>query len=199
MNARKALFCALALLLGGCLPVMSLHPLYTDNDIVFEEKLLGSWKADPNENGGTWQFARHEDTENVYKLLICDTDNNKGSFEARLVKLDSRFFLDLYPDEFPCNLDDPNQTDWAYNSIFMIPTHTFLKVESIVPQLKIKLTQDEPLQNLLTDNPGAVDYTTIEDRIVLTANTKQLQQFILKYADDDRLFPDEMILYPTKE
>ena len=42
MNTRKALFCILALLLGGCLPVMSLHPLYTDDDLVFEEKLLGS-------------------------------------------------------------------------------------------------------------------------------------------------------------
>ena len=198
MNTRKTLFCILALLMGGCLPVMSLHPLYCDDTSVFKEKLLGDWTSDPNEPG-FWRFSRAEDDEKAYKLIIHDKDNNKGSFTARLVKLDSRYFLDIFPDEFPCDLEDPNQTDWPYNSIFMIPTHTFLKVDSLVPNMKLRLTQDQPLETLLEDNPGAIDYATINDRTVLTSNTKQLQQFILKYADDERLFPDEMILYPIKE
>jgi hypothetical protein len=198
MNTKKTLFCLLALLMGGCLPVMSLHPLYTEDTTVFEEKLLGTWTPDSNEPG-MWQFTPAQDEPKAYKLIIHDKDDNKGSFTARLVKLDSRYFLDIFPDQFPCNLEDPNQTDWAYNSIFLIPTHTFLKVESIVPKLRIKLTQDEPLRNLLDDNPDAIDYTTINDRTVLTSNTKQLQQFILKYADDERLFPHEMTLYSIKE
>ena len=198
MNARKALFCILALLMGGCLPVMSLHPLYTEDTTVFKEKLLGTWTADPNKPG-SWQFTRAEDEDKAYKLIIHDQDSNKGSFTARLVKLDCQYFLDIYPDEFPCDLEDPNQTDWAYNSIFMIPTHTFLKVDCFVPNVELRLTQDEPLRNLLEDKPGTVDFVTVKDRTVLTSNTKQLQQFVLKYADDERLFPDEMILHPVKE
>ncbi len=36
-RAKKALFYLLAALLGGCVPVMSLHPLYTEKDVVFEK------------------------------------------------------------------------------------------------------------------------------------------------------------------
>ena len=46
MNTRKLLFYLLAVLLGSCVPVMSLHPLFTKEHLVFEEKLLGTWADD---------------------------------------------------------------------------------------------------------------------------------------------------------
>jgi len=48
MKTKKLLFYSLAALLGGCVPVMSLHPLYTEKDVLFEEKLLGRWVDGPN-------------------------------------------------------------------------------------------------------------------------------------------------------
>lgn len=48
MKGKKLLFYSLAAILGGCVPVMSLHPLYTEKDVLFEEKLLGSWVDGPN-------------------------------------------------------------------------------------------------------------------------------------------------------
>ena len=41
MKTKKFLFYLLAVFLGGC--VLSLHPLYTEKDLIFEEKLLGTW------------------------------------------------------------------------------------------------------------------------------------------------------------
>ena len=56
MKVKKFLFYLLAALLGGCVPVMSLHSLYTEENVVFEEKLLGTWVDDPNSPETIWEF-----------------------------------------------------------------------------------------------------------------------------------------------
>lgn len=194
MKVKKILFYLLAALLGGCVPVMSLHSLYTKENVVFEEKLLGTWVDDPNSPETIWEFRRIDKTKKEYKLIISDDENKKGSFVAHLVKLENSLFLDVFPDEFPCDTEDPNKTDWLYNVFFLVPAHTFIKIDSIEPQLKMRLTNDDKMEELLKEDPNAVKHTSIEDRLILTASTKELQAFVLKYADDNRVFTDEIVL-----
>lgn len=194
MNTKKVLFYLLAAALCGCVPVASLHCLYTEADVIFEEKLLGTWVDDPNEPDTTWEFTRIDDPNNAYKLIFTDEEGRKGSFVAHLVKLKDKLFLDVFPGELPWELEDPNKVDWPYNSFFLIPAHTFIKVESIEPRLKMRITQESEMEKLLKENPDAIKHTSIEDRLVLTASTKQLQAFVLKYADDERVFIDEVAL-----
>ncbi len=199
MNAKKLSLCLLTAFLGGCLPVMSLHSLYTDSDVVFEEKLLGSWTEDSNEPKTTWVFERMEEQENIYELTLSGEGKKLGSFAACLVKLQDKLFLDLFPIKIPGVSEDPNKTDLPYNSLFFIPAHTFLKVESIGPQFKMKLTTESKLKELLEKEPEVVKHTIIqEEKLILTAPTKELQEFVIKYADDDMLFTDEIILNRTK-
>ena len=87
MNIRKLLFYTLPLLLGGCVPVLCLHPLYTKDNIVLEKKLLGTWVDDANSPETTWEFKRMDEPENAYKLIFTDEDGKKGSFIAHLLKL----------------------------------------------------------------------------------------------------------------
>ena len=89
-RAKKALFYLLAALLGGCVPVMSLHPLYTEKDVVFEEGFIGEWVDDPNSPETTWKFSRIEGQQNAYSLIFSDDEGQKGSFIAHLVRLGSR-------------------------------------------------------------------------------------------------------------
>ena len=195
MNIKKTLFYFLAVVIGGCVPVASIHCLYTKENAVFEEKLLGTWVQEPNSPKTTWEFTRHdEEPNNVYKLVFTDEEGKKGSFVAVMVKLKDKLFLDVYPDELPWEMEDPNQTDWPYNAFFLIPAHTFIKVDSIEPQLKLRITMDDKMDELLKEYPNAIEHILIEDRLVLTAKTKQLQEFILKYADDERLFAEEVTL-----
>ena len=194
MKVKKILFYLLAALLGGCVPVMSLHSLYTKENVVFEEKLLGTWVDDPNSPETTWEFNRIEEPKNAYKLILSDDKGQKGSFVAHLVKLENSLFLDVFPDEFPCDTEDPNKTDWLYNVFFLVPVHTFIKIDSIEPQLKMRLTDDDKMEELLKEDPNAVKHMSIEDRLILTASTEELQAFVLKYADDSRVFPDEIVL-----
>jgi hypothetical protein len=195
MKTKKLLFYLLAGLLGGCLPIMSLHPLYTEKDLAFDEKLLGTW-VDANEN--VWQFSDANKPEKAYELIFTDTEGKKGSFAAHLVKLDKKLFLDVYPNEMPLNLDDPNKTQWLYNTFLLIPAHTFIKVNAIEPQLKLQITDNEEFKKLLKEDPNVIEHTSIEDKLVLTASTKELQAFVLKYANDSRVFTEEGILNRKK-
>jgi hypothetical protein len=194
MNTRK-LFCyVFAVLLGGCVPVLSLNPLYTHNDVVPEKKLLGVWVDDPNKPDTTWEFSNMEEPNNAYKLIFSDKEGKKGSFVAHVVKLQSRLFLDVYPSELPWETTDPNKMVWPYNSFFLIPAHTFLRIDSVEPQLKMQLMLESKVKELLTEKPEIVKHTFAGERLVLTAPTKELQAFILKYADDERVFTDEVTL-----
>jgi hypothetical protein len=198
MRAKKMLFYLLTGLLGGCVPIMSLNPLYTAENLVFEEKLLGTWVDDPNKAETTWEFRRLEKTKDsndtAYQLLFTDNEGKKGSFVAHLLRLDGKLFLDAYPSEMPWEPKDPNKVELLYNTFFLIPARTFLKIDSIEPTLKIRLTNEDKMKDLLKENPTVIQHTTIEKRTVFTASTKELQKFVLKYADDERVFTGEINL-----
>ncbi|MBN1804866.1 MAG: hypothetical protein JW837_06415 [Sedimentisphaerales bacterium] len=200
-RTKKTLFYLLAALLGGCLPVVSLHPLYTEKDLIFEQKLLGKWVDDPNNPETTWRFSRIEEMEKAYGLEFFDGEGKKGSFIAHLVRLQSdgtpkktMLFLDVFPAQMPWEIEDPNKVELPYNALFLMPVHTFIKIDSIEPDLKMRLTNEEDMKKLLAEKPSAVEHTFIEKRLILTASTKELQNFLLKYADDERVFKNEIVL-----
>jgi hypothetical protein len=197
----------LAVLLAGCVPIVSLHPLFTKDSIVFEEKLLGTWIEDSNKPQVTWEFARFEESAaerlpaelreeiaKCYRLNVADNEGRKGSFAACLVKLQDKLFLDVLPDRFPSGEQDPEKMKLVYNAFFFMPVHSFVRIGPIGDQLKIRLTDDEGFKKLLEAEPKAVKYDTIDDRPVLTASTAELQVFMTKYADDERLFPSDLTL-----
>ena len=184
----------LAIIIGGCVPVLSLHPLYTEKDIIVDKKLRGTWIDDPNSPKTTWEFKNIDEPKNAYKLIFTDEDEKKGSFVARLVKLQDKLFMDVYPAALPSDTNESSELAWPHNAFFLIPAHCFLKVDSIEPQLKLRLMLESNLEELLKENPDAVEHTYVDDRLVLTGSTKKLQTFVLKYADDERVFTDQLIL-----
>ena len=192
MKIKKILFYLLAGLLGGCIPVLSLHPLYTEKNIVFEEKLLGIWVQQDSNN--TWEFKNPDESEKVYELNLYENEVKKGVFSAHLAKLDERLLLDVHPTKFPSEQEDVEKMKLPYNAFFFIPGHTFAIIDSIEPQLKIRWTIDDELEKLLEEKPNAVKHELVKDRVVLTAETSQLQKFVLKYADDKRVFPAKAVL-----
>lgn len=197
MKMKKLLFYLLAAILGGCVPVISLHPLYTEKDIVFEEKLLGTWVDDPNGPDTIWEFKRHQDKKNAYQFNYTITESEKplkGIFVAHMVKLGDKLFMDVFPLSYPSGENHFEEAKWGINTGFFVPAHTFLKVNSIGPTLKLCITNVEEIEKLLKADPNAIKHETVEDSIVLTASTSELQKFVVKYADDSRVFDNEIIL-----
>ena len=196
MNAKKFFFYLLAVLLGGCVPILSLHPLFTEKDVVFDEKLLGTWVDDPNSPEVTWEFKRADTNDSAYRLIFSDKEGKKGMFVAHLVKLKDKLFLDICP--APWEQQDPNKIEWVYNTLFLIPAHTFVKIDSIEPQLKMLLTDDDKMKEFLKADPNAVKHEFLEDSPILTGSTKELQIFVLKYADGDKVFVKDITLNRKK-
>lgn len=194
MKTKKPLFYMLAVIVGGCVPVISLHPLYTEKDVVLDKKLYGTWVDDSNDSKAIWEFKKIDEPKNAYNLIFTDEDGKKGSFMAHMVKLQDKLFLDIFPSELPWEPEDPNMMDWPYNSLFLIPAHTFMKIDSIEPQLKLRLTLESEMKELLKENPSVVEHTFVGDRLVLTGSTKELQAFVLKHSDDERVFTDQVTL-----
>ncbi len=194
MKTKKPLFYVLAVIVGGCVPVISLHPLYTEKDVVLDKKLYGTWVDDSNDSKAIWEFKKIDEPKNAYNLIFSDEDGKKGSFVAHMVKLQDKLFLDIFPSELPWEPEDPNKMDWPYNSLFLIPAHTFMKIDSIEPQLKLRLTLESEMKELLKENPSVAEHTFVGDRLVLTGSTKELQAFVLKHSDDERVFTDQVTL-----
>ena len=194
MKTKKLLFYLSVIIVGGCVPVISLYPLYTEKDVIMDKKLYGTWVDDSNDSKTTWEFKSIDEPKKAYKLIFTDEEGKKGSFVAHLVKLQDKLFLDIFPSELPWEPEDPNKMDWPYNSLFLIPAHTFVKVDSIEPQLKLRLTLESKMEELLKENPGVIEHASVGDRIVFTESTKKLQAFVLKYADDERVFTDQVTL-----
>ena len=201
MKAKTFCFYLMAVVLAGGVPVLSLHPLYTQENIQFKEELVGIWADDSNDT--IWEFKQSEEFERAYDLTFIggsEDEMAKGLFVAHLVKLKDKFFLDVYPKSLPGGkIEDPNVVPWPYNMFFFVPAHSFLKVEFTgTDTMKVWLTMEDELEKLLDEVPDAVRHEVIEEpdsKIVLTAPTKELQEFVLKYADDERLFPPETTLH----
>lgn len=208
MNTRKLMGCAaVAALLAGCVPIMSLHPLATQETVAFEEKLLGTWVDEGETSEFTWEFARLEaDTAGKlppewrdyasqgYRVNVTGEKGEKGTGAAFLVKLRDKLFLDIIPDKFPSGEQDIEATRLPYNALFFLRVHTFVRVASLGDKLTLGLTDDEKFQKLLEAEPNAVKHDTIDDRTVLTASTPELQTFVTKYGADERLFSTVMNL-----
>ncbi len=207
MKSKTLAFYFLAILLAGCVPVVSLHPLFTKENLVFDEKLVGTWVKDVNDPEVTWEFSRLDETAAVgllepwrdeitkfYRLAITDEENHKGSFAACLVKLGDRLFLDVFADRFPEGGQDAEKMQFAYNAFFFLPVHTFIRVDSLGEQLTIHVTDDDRFKEMIQAEPTAVRHEIIDDRPVLTASTKELQEFVAKFAGDERLFPNDLTL-----
>ena len=199
MKIKKLLPFTLAFVIAGCVPVWSLRPLYDDKHIVFDEKLLGTFNENTDDSNSIWEFTRANEP-NTYSLIYSSVSKDepnvmKGWFEVHLVKFDGHFFMDVYPKEVPWgSVKELKRLQWPWNAFFMLPVHTFIKVEILESELKIRLTDDDNLKKLLKEDPNAVKHELVNDNPVLTASTQQLQAFVLKFADSNQFFSNEHTL-----
>lgn len=207
MKTKRIAFYCIAILMGGCVPVVSLQPLFTTETAVFNAKLLGTWGDDGNQDDSTWEFERLEpeaiealpatlkgDLVKAYRLNLREKTELKGSFVAALVKLQDQLYLDIWPDKLPSGQTDPEETKLEFNAFLFLPAHTFLKVDLAENSLTVRLTNIDEMEKLLAAEPKAVAWTEAGDRLILTASTKELQDFVTKYADHEHLFTSEVTL-----
>jgi hypothetical protein len=88
----------------------------------------------------------------------------------------------------------------GFLAVHLITAHTFLKLEVENEHLIIYQMSPKWLDNLIKENRIRIahEMDDDEDKIILTASTKELQKFITKYANDEDAFEDPEILNPIR-
>jgi hypothetical protein len=186
MNKRNIIVAAaVALLLAACIP--SINPFYNEKDVVFEKKLLGEWQEKDNaDEPQIWNFEEGKDK--AYKLTVTEKEGKHGEFEAHLFKLKQEYFLDVIASEIGTNVADLIKAS-------LVPGHLLFRVPQIEPELKLASVDFDWLDKYLKEHPKALAHHRDDDRIFLTADTADLQSFVLKHLGQDELFgkPGEMV------
>ncbi|MCB0571020.1 MAG: hypothetical protein KDC66_14700 [Phaeodactylibacter sp.] len=168
-----------ALLLQSCIP--SIYPLYSDDTQVFRKEALGAWKGDD----WLWTFEQSEGP--VYQLNFSDEDE-QATFEVHLVKLGDYFFFDFY------SLTPKYDEQDAAIIAPWIRTHSFAKVEFSGKQMTVYFFDTNWLSQLIKQRKIRIKHeTTTDGNIVLTAPTRDLQEFVKKYAGEKEAFADPIV------
>lgn len=156
----------------GC-PARSLHPLFTEKDIVFNSSLIGTWLADDV----TYTFEQLGDKN--YKVTVCSTESHDSSlYTAQLGKLGSHWFLDTYP---LVTLDEHH-----YLSV-----HVFTRLKLQGDTLRLASLEEDWLSEKIRTKALTITHVKKDDEIILTASTKELQQLLMKYGKENDAFPNE--------
>ena len=159
----------LLFLMAGCIP--SLHPLYTEQDLIFDPALVGQWAEKDSKE--SWTFTKSGEKE--YKLLYVDGDGKKGEFVVHLLTFNEQRFLDLFP-------EDPGLEQNSFYKLHLLPVHTFLRLKEIEPALQMDVLKPDWLEKILAADAGALRHEKMDGSILLTAQPKELQAFLLKHA-----------------
>ena len=166
----------------ACVP--SLHPLYTESDLTMDPSLVGTWFD--KETGETWTFSNCEKFK--YQLVHVDSDRRKGEYDARLVKVDDKLFLDIVP----------VRSGLAQNELHrdrFIATHTFIRIVIKDSTVQVSFMEPRWLKDHLAENPDAIRHEKVAGEIVLTSSPKETQKFLLEHLKTPGAFsqPDELM------
>lgn len=147
--------------------------------------LVGTWVE--KESGETWTFSNSEKLK--YTLVHVDTDGRKGQYDARLVKIEDKLFLDIIP----------VKSGFTQNDLFkdrFIATHTFVRVVSHESTVQISYLEPRWLKDHLAENPSAIKHEKIGGEIVLTSSPKETQKFLIAHLNTRGAFspPAELVL-----
>lgn len=183
------------LVLTGCVP--SLHPLFTESDVVFDRELLGAWSQGDSKDSWTFEKSgakgyRLTTTDRPFATSDKRGGKRSGKFEAHLCQLGKFLFLDLYP-------QDSQAAETDFYKAHLIAAHSFLKVSLDGDDLHLAPLSHDWAENRVARKQFEIPHEVLDGgAIVLTASTSELQAFILQHAEDPEAFADAEAFHRTK-
>lgn len=184
----------LVFLLNGCI-VKSLHQFYHEEDVIYDEEILGAWLDDEYTrwviSPYTYSkvFLGSDTTDNSYLVELYEDSLVPIQFNAHMFEVDGKKYLDFMP------LRDDDNYDLL--EMHLVPTHSLAMIDyDKNGNMTISWFAEEWLKKLFEENRVKIAHEIVEDpgiktdsEYVLTASTDELQKFILKYGN--RETPDK--------
>jgi len=180
----------LALLASSCIP--SLFPLYTEEDLVTDDRIVGTWASGEM---GTWVIERLDyrptsdffssdwsdaEKKNTYKLIVIETDGGdtlETEFVVHMLVLDGQHYLNYYPVDY--------ELDHDFLSWHMVEANNFSKVKITEDSISLGFFDPSYLEDLIDENRIKISHIRHDNGILITARTKELQKFVIKYGDEE--------------
>jgi len=186
----KALIIILAFFIASltaCI-IKSLHPFYSDNDIVFDESIIGTFM---DQDSAIWTFSQTSYAEEIfgpqkkhssYRVTFED-DHDSSVFIVHLFELNGLKYFDFLP------VFAEGET---LKDIHMIPVHSVARVKFWGKNnFSFIWYSQEWLDDLSKNKKLKIDHENVKtglskysETTVLTAETKDLQKFIIKYGSN---------------
>ena len=190
MKTRTVILIML-LIAGGVSCIPSLYPLYREKDLLYDGRLAGKFDLD----GDRWEFDSLDlgspmdqgdwwgrfESGKTYRLTAFD-DEEVARFAVHLIRLNSNYYLDFFPVTY--------HIEHSALDAHLFPAHIFAKLEFQEDDLVVYWFDGEFLVDLIDSNKIRISYEELENTILLTARTDELQNFVKKYGDDPRAYVD---------
>lgn len=158
--------------------IMSLHPLYTDDTIVYLEGIEGKWSDDSAEEPTNYMEITRQ--QKGYELSVYGEEGDTTIHEIVIVELGGKYFADFYK---------PVAKESLTNSLaYHYPTHNFARLKMNGNKMEWYFFDGDYLKKLFEQRKIRIKHERVDDDIILTASSEELQKFIQKYADDPEAF-----------
>lgn len=196
MKTRNIIFVLSFILFNSCI-VKSLHPFYTKETISFKKELLGKWKGNFN---STWEiiafkkeFLKEKKAKKLSQEDVAILAKHKDSYFVKVVdkeKVESYFLVtpftisnQLFLDFIPLGIEDSNLNSLTMHHI--VYSHSLVKLDLLKnDEIEIKWFDEKRIKELFDENRIKIKHEKIgimDEDIVLTASSKEIQAFLKKY------------------
>jgi hypothetical protein len=197
-------FAFLLIFLSSCLT--TLHPIFTEKDLAYDPKLIGTWNTE-NEGKKSKVIISNLAIENSVELpgnisaikqkgyFIIYQDEN-GKVSDQYIAFLARIGKHLYFDYFPADKKEDRKLD-EFFGVHFVRMHTSYRVE-ILKDGSFELSQLDGsyVKSLIDEKKIRISHETdADDNTVITASTKELQQYLLKYGDDPSAYRSEKTIF----
>ena len=160
-----------AIIMSGCVP--SLHRFYSEGDLVFNNCLIGKWTD--LEYKDSWHFERRGPKK--YRLTQVNEDGESTLFEAALFTVGGKTYLDLTPIK-----------DLENYGPSLLRTHSLMAISIETDKLRVSYIDPRWLKGYLARYPDTLKHTFVDDELVLTDTTENLQALLRRSANSPGIF-----------
>lgn len=192
MNRVKISLIIYAICFSGILStkaqnVVSLNPLFTEQDAVLLPEIEGYWTMPVFD----WTMSLKRKGDNFYQF-IDDLDNPTYAYEAALTKIKGELLIDL-KGIFPEDLGDT-----GFRESFL-PCHSIYKTKISDDTLFISSLNYSWFFNYAVKKKLPLKFEWVSSGMLLTYTTEELQSFFAEHIHEDGIFDDPGIIIVDNE
>lgn len=194
--------------------VTSLQPLVTYNTAIADSRLEGAWEQDGQEyivqkffnsnfykkNKGKLETGREQNgqlsekskRDSVLYSKSYIIKYSKAGLEyvllGSMIKLNGRLFMNFIPKDL--NITDSTKDEPEFNLGTPITSHTIARVEFINKTMQLDFIDGGYLYDQIKAGRLKIknEADELDGTFLITASTRELQQFLEKYGNDSRFF-----------